>query len=792
MRTWKVWRLIILFVLLGGLAWTLRNRSPIGRSAADTATIDTPYKTEHQWAVRETAIDIERMGAYANTREPRPNLDQLPDAPWDVDAFVPIATSAFGSGGAAGGFEFDLYPTLTAFDVGALINANKTVSQALEANMRDARAHESAALLVGAFALRDAADQFTDVRWALNRMTSHLAVAKMLRGGATASPDGAIAAVIFSTLSNHQARASAELDALRSGAPPPPMTAWIRALQTRVNQDWRIIAEPATATRLEQLEYLRGRRADVRRRRAAEDMATIGDAVPSADVARLAQDGLVGVEDGHMFVMPALDLELAEAGEAYQLMHGRPLPGDLALALNHRASYLVDRAPVVLPWAAWAEFYQRHIAMNMGMVDSHHRFYLGDRDSADAAKTDMYRRLGKLTLFPLGTLRWTKGNNSTEADMTYVADVVALSEIAPELITQRAWVFFEAGSRFESVPKTMPKPSAWFSPATARVPFEAGVRNAEALPVLPEHLDGLLNAAPTDRMLLISAVAGAAQGPAVNRAHELLTSRHDFDLGAIDASLKHVKDDVTRAELQQKGCALASRDCLQLANTLVLLGREEEAAKQYEHGLSDPAIDRVAFAADAGWLVDYYRRNKRIDEARQLAEEAASVGSAAGYAIRGRLHERLGEFEKAEEDFGNNALRYNVREDLLAFYYRRVEVAHDERYRQKWTKWLAETFPNGLQPEPTSMPSAPGTGVFVYADSERSRKAGMRAGDIIVGLEGFRVDSVEQYRAINRFFEHTRVKLTFWRGSLIKVDAETPNRLFGTDIRTHPMKGWIE
>jgi hypothetical protein len=36
------------------------------------------------------------------------------------------------------------------------------------------------------------------------------------------------------------------------------------------------------------------------------------------------------------------------------------------------------------------------------------------------------------------------------------------------------------------------------------------------------------------------------------------------------------------------------------------------------------------------------------------------------------------------------------------------------------------------------------------------------------------------------------VQLTLWRGSLIKIDTQMPGRLFGTDIRTHPMKGWIQ
>jgi hypothetical protein len=791
MGNWKIWRLVILLALVAGLAWTLRYRSPIGRSLTEAATIDTPYKTEHEWAVRETATDIEKMSAFADKRAERPLAAQLPDAPWDSDSFASLASAAFNGGASPSVSQTDFHPSLTSLNVHPLADASREISAALASNMRDPRAHESAALVIGAFALRDAADQFTDVRWAMNRMTAHLAVAKALRQDDQSSPDGALARVILSMLANHQARAAAELAALGNGAPPEPMNAWVRALRLRLTQDWRALPEPASATRLEKLEYFRARRATVRRRRAAEELATVGETV-SADFARIAQDSGIGVEDGSEFTLPALELELAEVADAYRYVNDKPMPSSLADALNHRASYLVNPQPAVIPWGAWAEFYQRHIAMNIGLMDGYYRYYQGNPQHADQTKSELGRTLGTLTMFPLGTLRWTKGVTSSEADMSYVADVVALSRTSPELITARAWVFFEPGSRAEAVPESMPQPRKWFTGATAKVPYEAGVRHDNGLRAKHEDLDALIAEAPTDRLLLTAAIKGAAAGPAIDRANGLLASRHDYDLSAIDAVLAKEKDEGVRAGLLRKACNLSSRDCLDLAGTLAAAGQEEEAAKEYEGGLSDPAIDRVAFALHAGWLIDYYYRKGRVDDAMKLANDAASVGSGAGYVSRGLLFEKMGRLDDAESDLLEVAARYQQPRYVLGFYYRRVEVAHDAAYEHKWKKWLAETFPKGLQPEPASMAATPKTGVFVYQDSERSQKAGIRSGDIIVGLEGWRVDTVEQYHAINSFFEHPRVKLTLWRGALVKVDAETPRRLFGTDIRTHPLKGWIE
>jgi tetratricopeptide (TPR) repeat protein len=790
MGTWKIWRLVILLALLAGLAWTLINRSPIGRSIAETATINTVYKTEHQWAVRETATEIEKMSAFAESRDARPIANQLPDAPWDPDAFAPLTVESFAGRAAPSVSQHaDLHPALTGLDVAALVDASAIASKALESNIRDPRAHESAALVVGAFALRDAADVLTDTRWAMNRMTAHLAVAKALRQSTGGSPDGALAEVILSTLANQQARADAQLAALGTGTPPEPMNAWIRALKMRITQDWRVLPTPASATRVEKLEYFRARRAAVQRRRAEEDLATVGEQV-SADFARLAQNAFVGVEDGGMFISPALELELAEARDVYQRLHGRPLPDALPEALNHRASYVIDSKPVVLSWGAWAEFFQRHIAMNIGMVDSHYRYMLGRSSQADEIQQELDRRLGKLTMFAIGTQRRTKGTAATEADLKFLPDVVQLATRAPELLTARSWAWFELGSQYESIPISMPRAVQWFTPPSAKVPYEAGLRTSVRGDA--RSIDALLNAAPTDVALLVSSAEGAAEDPNVTRARELLAKRDAFDLRAIDVFLKREDDDAARAVLQKKGCELASRDCLALATTLARLGDDDQAAATFERAFADPMIDMVALSGDAGWLIDYYRRRLRIDEAVALAERAASVGSAPGLAARGLLRERLGDFDAAETDLGDIAGRYNTREYLLGFYYRRVEVAHDERYRAKWDKWRTETFPNGLQPEPTSMTETPKTGVFIYEDSPRSRKAGIRAGDIVVGLEGWKVDTQEQYRAINAFFDRPLVKLTLWRGALVKVEAQSPNRLFGTQLRTHPMKGWIQ
>jgi hypothetical protein len=590
MRNWKIIRLLVLPIVLGGLVWTMYSRGFLSRLGSTTARVETDYTTEHQWAVRQTARDIEEMAAFAARRDPHETSAALPDTPWDVDAFVAVALLSFGDAAtaSAGDAPLDIHPLLTSLDGPTLVEVNETVSSALAANMKNPRAHESAALLLGAFALRDAADQFTDVRWALNRMTAHLAVARALRGGEGGSPDGALAMVILSALSNHHERAGGELAALGSGAPPEPLNAWIRALRLRLTQDWRSLPDASQATRLEKLEYFRARRAAVRRQQAAAELARIGEEV-TADFARIAQDSGVGVGDGGVFVRPALELELDEAADIYRRIHGTPMPAALPEALNHRATGLVDASSVqVLPWGAWAEFFQRHIAMNIGMVDAFHRYFLGDVEGAEAAKAQLDEQLGELTMFPVGTLRRTKGRAATEADMTYVSRVVDLAASAPELVTYRAWWFFEYGSKAESVPRSMPKLADWFPAPSATTPFEAGVRQNEGKRVSGAPLDAVISVAPGDVLLLTTSAAGGAKDPIAGHAQRLLEERRDYDLRAVDAALKpltKIADRPERAALLEKACAISPRDCAALGTELRVLAREDEAAAAYERGL---------------------------------------------------------------------------------------------------------------------------------------------------------------------------------------------------------------
>lgn len=596
-------------------------------------------------------------------------------------------------------------------------------------------------------------------------------------------------------MANRHEHALALLAQLGQGSPRSELSSWVVALRIRVTKDWRLLANPVTATRLEKLEYFRARRATVARNRAKDDLLTIAiDATP--DVTHIVESFGWGVADGMEFIAPALDAEIVELTETYRLVERGPMPTELHEALNQRAPRLISgKGPQVLPWGAWAEYYQRHIAMHIAKVDQNYRYMQGDYDQAEEIKKQIDRAYGRLTWFPMGAGLRNKGRNSTEADNTHIAAVIDVAVRAPELITFDNWWFWEWGSKLEPVPALMPPYTAWFPPLPSpAAPFQAGLRlSTNSHGLSGSALDALISEASADQKLLSYAYERLAlTDPVSRRAKALLLARADYDGDAIDSLLNKAADDTERVDLQRRACALAARSCSDLARVLARLGDEPAAVRAFEKAFSDPMMDHVALASDAGWLVTYYATHNRTEDALSLAERAASSGSADGSYVQGRLFERLGRLDEAEAKLLDIEASYKNPIPATSFYYRQFVVAKNPRYSEKWRRHLETYFPNGLQPEPTSMPAAPKSGVFVEKDSALSRKAGMRAGDIIVGLEGWRVDSRDQYHTINGFIENEHMKLTIWRGSLIRIEADVPGRLFGTTIQTHPMKGWIE
>jgi hypothetical protein len=746
-----------------------------------------PPTSEHAWAMRQILSDIQEMAGKPAA---------IPDAqvgsmiPWTpADPLTAFAAAQLGRSAVGGNSALaDQYPALIHAGTEQLFAGSAVVSAALKANMRDPKAHEAAAILLGAFGLQEAAAAFTDHRWVMNRMTAHLAVAAALRGTAPMSVDGQLARAILDALVGRQKTALDALAVLGDPQADSPKAAWQRALMIRVTQDWRLLKTPATATRREKLEYFRARRAMLDGRSGLE--LELLREPPASDFARIAHLNSPGVEDGNEFVADSLMRELSELSKLYQREFKRPMPPSLPDAINDRAGLLMtSKSPRVLPWGAWAEFSQRHIAMAVADTDMHYRGMLGLPDRADELNEAIDDVLKTLRMFSVASISRHVDSESKQHDTTYLREATDVLVTMPEMITAAQWRTFEVVARDALTPSSVPSGRKWFIEPSGLVPYETSDRFKNTAISLAA-LRPLVEAQPHNSWILwrVDSWKGA---PADLRAHVdgLISQRAPFELWALDRAIDRSTSRAEWEPLLRRGCALSPERCLALAGRLVPLD-EHSAAVEYQRAFDHPGLDRVTAANSSEWLVFFYERNNEPQRARALAASASNVGSHRGMRTLARLLERRGEAEAAGELFEAIAERYPTATATLAgFLYRRVVVHRDTRFTTRWDAVRQRTFPNGLVPEPAST-EKPAAGVYVDRDRPSSERVRLQVGDIIVGVDGWRVDNLEQFEMVLAFNDQLNThKLTAWRGVLLSVGVPTAH---GLGLETYPVKGWAQ
>jgi hypothetical protein len=626
----------------------------------------------------------------------------------------------------------------------------------------------------------------------MNRMTAHLAMAGAARAAVPPGIDGHLADAVLSVLKNQQTHALDILDALRTSRPSSAVDAWARALRLHITQDSRSIDAPARVSLLEKREYFRARRATIPWMIAQSDLAALS-VDPRADWLRIVEAFGVNVEDGEM-IEHGLAWEREEYEEVFSLIHGRAIGEHAADELNARATRCIGAAgPQVLPWGAWAELAQRHLAMFMSKSDNYYRHTLGAEATADTEKQRLKGELGALAMFPVATIFWTRGVRGGEADLGLINEAIAAAVGAPERMTPAPWSFLEYGAHYEPVRRGMPTPAVWFVAPAPRAAYEAGPRMKDGGHGLPEQVAVMMKNAPYD-----SALAGAflkakyADKPPAAEVRLAYGPRLEYDVGVLRAARQFAEDDdAERLLLARRGCEVSAVECIALGHELENADRAYDTAASYERAFADPALDAIALSNASGWLVDYYRQHGRTDAALLLADRSAGTGSWQGMVTAGHLYENLGRFAEAKSLYAGVADRYEDPSQLLGFYYRAVTVRKQLELEPEWKTALARVFPNGLQPAQTD-DGRPSRGVVVTKDNAKARKAGLQAGDIVVGLEGTRVDNLRQYYAVNAFSRREEMKLTVWRGKTFPVTATARNRMMGIEYRSYPIEGWRE
>jgi tetratricopeptide (TPR) repeat protein len=269
----------------------------------------------------------------------------------------------------------------------------------------------------------------------------------------------------------------------------------------------------------------------------------------------------------------------------------------------------------------------------------------------------------------------------------------------------------------------------------------------------------------------------------------------DYDLRAMDQVAQARRDDPAAFRaLYEKIARIEPGKYIELGDYLVDMGLEEEAAAAYESAVEE-ARDRVAVTRSVRWLVGYYLDRSHTHRARELAEQAAGVGSDSGLRVMGYFQERMGRYTEAEKWYRKLIERYgqNGRAALDAFYIRYQMRVGDGRFAGEAAEALANVFPAGLERvsiKDLTMPPSAGEGVRVSGKYQRTTRFGLLKGDVVVGLNGYRVHDDTQYALLWTLDDRPEATAIAWRKDrYVEVEGRLKTLHYGVVAGVPPGSG---
>jgi hypothetical protein len=278
--------------------------------------------------------------------------------------------------------------------------------------------------------------------------------------------------------------------------------------------------------------------------------------------------------------------------------------------------------------------------------------------------------------------------------------------------------------------------------------------------------------------------------PSFDEVRKALGATTVFDTRGPEMMLREL--DGTAEQFQWAGrtiCALDVDRCAWLGARLVNDAKEAEAVEVYSR-YAELARDRVGVSNAIGWLVRRLWDTGQHSRARALAEGAASTRSGSGINLLGYVFEREGRLEDAQQMYELVVNKYGKASggELARFCVRRARATKDDTWLLRVPELLPDVFPKGVERAETAwLPAPPKDGMVFTSFGRRALASGLRATDIVVAVDGFRVRSNGQYGVLAHGSFEPRATFTVWRDDRYhEVDVTMPERWLGVGLDTYP------
>ena len=732
-----------------------------------SAVFDTPWSCEEHWMVAATVGDLQGMAKLGGTpigseavvpaKAPREyqvgrvTLRMSPSC-WDLASYQPLLGSWKPAPVEAAGNGPDLLHDLLTPTAKSLQKANKVVSERIKATPLAAVVHEEAAFLLGVCGMRENSRQFSDLRPLLCRMTAHLAMADHLRGGKDASNIGRWARVFYDY---HAGRPMAAREEMKTIAADGDSGRWKRVIELLITGDWRRMEDLAEPSLAESIAHARALSTHLG---IPEMMKFVGerkDLQATPEWSRLLSGPGKSVDEGHLAMSSCVPMEFFEIREVFKVGK-EPTPEELAVFLvRNEASGLVgaDGVPRVISDSDWAAYFRRHFYMVCSDIN---RFAIRKWASPEAA--DEWSR----SMLPY-CLKWPDHALVepllATRDKVFQSDLLKTAEYIrqhPEQVPMGLWYDYRFPN-LETVAQTeMPNQIPWFRevspPGTAHDPCQrirfSAIQDGEWV----NHIRRLYQINPWNPVLCYELAENTGNTP--ESVKTTWGAIREYSKRPLTQSLEG--SGVTREQRIETLRTLVPLDPdagLDLGATLVIADLPDEAIKAYEKAY-EKCTDRVAVANRSRWMIYYYKTHNQEAKAREVADHNAKVFSASG------LESALA-LAIADKDAKRAA---KIADDLDERYGDKIYQFVAAWYAGGDAKALKRIFPAGPQEATLAgLESANANkGCRLRESSEVTRAIGLRQGDIILAIDGKRVENYEQYLMIlsSTLDPHTRL---IWR-----------------------------
>jgi hypothetical protein len=669
---------------------------------------------------------------------------------------------------------------------------NQALSDALEKDFTNPELHEQAALLLGAFLLRDHSGHFFEIRSPLSRMTAHLAMAHFLSGTDTYDVNRRLAEAMLLTLIGDEAPALEQLDAI--GTNNAAVTSMVRALRTRNTGDYRPLAETDGLSRIECVEWFSALCEYVAAPVAWPKLSDTQQ--QTVDFVRVANQEGYSVEIGHQLLGVSIPLELQEINSLYELSHHEKLlRGGLVKALNE----LPERCFIsgsdgavhvrVIGWGQWAAFLQRHLCHAIQQNFNFMQYMWGVHDDAKEFAARCAREFGGLRLDP-----FVRRFNCTDVESYHksVDDGFKVTVTTPHLVSASCWDWLCHQVRFAPKyrPDFDPHINEWFNhnPPPGTV-YDLSPRLYH--PSLVDHSDviaffeKLRELAPYDcRISNFILTRKYNDHPTYNQAMALYGVVLPYSVFALRTVADTVYDQPERYEKLMLQAAELNPACYYNLGDHAWNHTNEDKAAQYIDKACDTDLDSVRVANHAEWRVRYYLKKGQTDKAREIADFAGEVYSFRGLTAKAVFMETTTNYAGAFEWFAKIEERYEDSSPLIAFCQRYKALTGDTRFDAEIQKRVKKLFPKGMEKASLGdFHAAPTDGVSIRQQNDLLLSAGLKQGDVIVAFNGVRMHTFLQYCYVRDSLNTPELDLIVWQGTAYhEIKSSPPNRRFGVEF----------